>query len=566
MKRTLWFLGLVVVLVPRARGDESGLALVPAKTPLVLYFHGVDRTKERLLTLIKSAAPDKAADLEKKFESNLKEQMNGRELKGLAKDGPVFLVMMDLPQGEEEKKTSAAIIRVTNYSEFRDGILTDEERKTVKKEEGYETAQLAGNPIYFVNQGDYAIIAIRKDTALYFSKKHDGLDTKLVGDPGKRMLESDLAIYVNMEAVNQKFGEQIQGVKQMIAMFLQQGAGEKMDAKAVGTVKDFIDGFFQFLEDSKAFLVAADFRPEGLALHAATRVGSDSKTDSFLTGSNPAALADIGKFPKGQIMYCGAQFGAGIAKAYEKLIGQVAGDEAKSALTAAGPQGMYMNLSSLTEGIQVWQYEQPSKAVEANIKIFEAAGGGANFQSAPVKGKPQLKRDAESYRDFKFTSVHIDWDFEKMAEQPGAKNMVPVMKKLMGEGLNVWFGTDGKSYIQLTAPTWDAAKKELDAYLDGKEPASGDSEFNAARAQLPAETTFLSVFDGPQYVAMLLDVVGPNLPMPLPPMKAEKGKSYAGVAVTLKPQHGTLDLWLPVSLFKELRKMAEPIMERGEGM
>jgi len=565
MKRTWWFLGLVVVLVPHARGDESGLAVVPAKAPVVLYCHGVERTQERLLALIKNAWPEKAADAKAHLEAGLKEKMEGRELKGLAKDGPAFLVLMELPQGGEEKPTVAAIVRVTNYSEFREGILTEEERKTVKKEDGYETAQCSGNQTYFVNQGDYAIITIRKDTADYFGKKHDGLDTKLVGDLGKRLLDSDLALYVNMEAVNQKFGEQIQAGKQMIPMFLQ-SAGDKIDAKTIETAKDFVDGIFQLVEDEKALLVAADFRPEGLAFQIAARVGSDSKTDGFLKGSNPAALADIGKFPRGQIMYCGAQLGTGLAKAYEKLIGQVAGDEAKSALTAAGPQGMYMDLGSFTQGIQVWQYEQPAKAVEASIKIFEATAGGSKFQSAPIKGKPELKRDAESYRDFKFTSVHMDWDFEKMAEQPGGKNMVPVMKKLLGEGLNVWFGTDGKSYIQLSASTWDAAKKALDDYLDGKEPVSGDAEFNATRAQLPAETTMLSVFDGPQYVSMLLDVVGPNLPMPIPPMKAEKGKSYVGVAVTLKPEHGTLDIWLPVSLFKEIRKMAEPLMERSEGM
>jgi hypothetical protein len=564
MKRTWWILGLVVVLVPRARGDESGLAVVPAKAPVVLYGHGVQRVQERLLALIKNAVPDRAEMAKAQMESSLKDVMKGRELKGLAKDGPVFLLMMELPQSGDEKPASAAIVRVTSFSDFRDGILTEEERKSVKKEEGFESAQFAGNPIYFVNQGDYAIVTIRKDTAEFFGKKHDGLDTKLVGDMGKRLLDSDLALYVNMESINEKFGEQIQGVKQMIPMFLQQ-AGDKVDAKSAQTIKDVVDAIFQFQEDGKAFLVAADFRPEGLAVQFATRVGSDSKTDGFLKGSNPAALGDVGKFPKGQLMYCSVQLGSGLAHAYQKLIGEAAGDEAKSALTAAGPQGMSMGLGSLTQGVQVWQYQRPDKAVEANVKIFEAAAGGANFQSAPIKGKPELKRDAESYRDFKFTSVHMDWDFEKMAEQPGGKNMVPIMKKLLGEGLNVWFGTDGKSYIQVSAPTWDAAKKQLDEYLDGKDPVSGDPEFSATRAQLPAETTLLGLIDGLPYISMLLDLAGPMLPMSLPPLKAEKGKGYIGVAVTLKPEHGTLDVWLPATFFKEIHKVAESLKERGEG-
>jgi hypothetical protein len=565
MKRTLWFLGLVVVLVPRARGDESSLAVVPAKSPVVLYCHGIDRTKERLVNLIKNAAPELAAMIEAQMESGLKQAMKERELKGLAKDGPIFLAMTELPEGEENP-TGAAIVRVTNYAEFRDGLLTEEERKGLKKDPaGFEVTKCGDTDIYFVSRGDYAIVTSRKDTAEYFTKQHEGLDAKISPDLGKRLLDSDVALYVDMVSINKKYGERMQGHAQEIVQAMQsmqsmQGGGP-MDKNSAETMQSMINGFVQFLSDSKSFVFAAEFRAEGLALHNSVRVSQDSSTNSILKESKNGTLADVGKLPKGKMVYGGVQFGPELAKLFSKVVSMATGGKADISETLAGAdlRAMYMDYSMPMEEIQVWQSQDPAKAVEFTLKLYEALEAGSKLHNAPIKGKPEIKRDAESDRGFKFNSMHIEWDFEKMGQQPGAQMMLPTMKKMLGTSLNTWFGTDGKSYVQITAKDWDSAKKHLEEYLDGKNPVADEAAFTSTRSQLPAEVTGFNLFDSSQFIVMIAQFMGPFAEAAgakVQVVKGDTGKSFFGVAFTLKPQTGAIDLWFPISFFKEISKVA----------
>jgi hypothetical protein len=565
MKRTLWFLGLVVVLVPRARGDESSLAIVPAKAPVVIYCHGIARTKDRLVNLIKNAAPELAPMIEAQMESGLKQAMKDRELKGLAKDGPIFLAMTELPEGGEEKPAGAAIVRVTNFAEFRDGLLTEEERKGVKKDPaGFEVARCGETDIYFVNQGDYAIVTSRKDTAEDFTKKREGLDARIAPDVGKRLLDSDVALYVDMVAINKKYGEQMQGAREKVVEGMQslqnmQGGGP-IDKKSAETMQEVVNGFFQFVSDSKSFLMAAEFRPEGLAWHSSMRVSEDSSTNNILKESKIGALADVGKLPKGKTIYGGVQFSTELAKLFAKAVGMATGGKTDIAgtLADAGLQAIYMHYSMPMEQLQVWQCQNPAKAVDFTLKLYESLEAGAKLQ-APIKGKPQIQRDAESHRDFKFNSVHMEWDFDKMAQQPGAQMMLPMMKKMLGTGLDTWFGTDGKIYVQITAKDWDSAKKQLDQYLDGKNPVGDEAAFNSARSQLPAEVTGFNAFDSAQFMVMLAQFLGPFADVAsakVQVIKEDKGKSFFGAAFTLKPQTGAIDVWFPVSFFKEISKVA----------
>src|SRR5262249_7335120 len=160
--------------------------------------------------------------------------------------------------------------------------------------------------------------------------------------------------------------------------------------------------------------------------------------------------------------------------------------------------------------------------------------------------------------NFKFHSVQLKWDFEKLAERTpqGGKEMAEAMKKMMGEGSNIWFGTDGKTYVQVTAKDWKTAQAHLDAYLNGTNAVGGEKAFQEALKQLPAQTSMVSLMDGPQYLQVMAEFMGPfaeanGLPFKIPPMKAEKGKSFFGFALTLRPENGSADIWVPVTAISE---------------
>ena len=292
MIRTRWWHSGVLALVLMLGGQvtaapapapESPLAIVPADAPVVVQLRGIDGTKKRLLDMVKNAVPNLAPKLLPQLEDRLKEALLGRQLKGLAPDGPDFLVVTDLPPYDKDKQPLVAVLlKVTKYQDFLDGLLTGDERKALKKDAaGYEEGTLGGSTAYFINRADFAIVTPSKDVATQLARKQPGLDTKLSKDVATKLLDADVAAYVDMEVVNKPtvYGGQIKELRRLFEFFLDQAMnqqGGQIDKGTLDTVKRFYGGLFQFLEDSRTSVFALSFRPEGAALSFQSQVGADT--------------------------------------------------------------------------------------------------------------------------------------------------------------------------------------------------------------------------------------------------------------------------------------------------
>jgi hypothetical protein len=583
MLRKRWFgigtvaTSLLLMTPAPARSQDSALAQVPADAPIVLHVRGYERTKERLIGMIKKAVPDLAAGVQDRIEDILKEGLKDRQVKALPKDGSIFLVFTEFPKLNQGIPKMAVILAVTNYVDFRDAILTTDEKKNLKADKaGYEVANIENEDIYFIDRKTFAVVTPDKEVAAQFTKKYAGLDGKLAKPTAQKLLESDLAAYVDMTAFNKEFGDQIKAFRPLIKLFMAQGAAQ-LDKTQAEMIEAMFNGFFQFLDDSRGFLAAGEFRPEGLALHFQAQVGADTKINSFLKTSKPSSLDDLGKLPAGQMGYWAMKGGAEISKALGPYLMGMMGDsegkdnkalqEALDLIADAGPDTMLGNYNLPVEGIFVFTYKDPAKAVEGSFKLFQAMSSGTSFGNMALKEKPTLTRDAQSHRGFKLHSVSLKWDFEKFAEKApqGGKEIAEAMKSLMGEGSNQWFGTDGKVFITVTAKDWTAAKKHLDEFLDGKSTVGAEKSYLEARKNLPAQATMLVLIDMPMYIQAMSRIMGPlfksqGLPIEIPILKATKGKSYFGMALALQPEIGNVDLWIPGTVAAEVKKMVEQVM------
>jgi hypothetical protein len=560
----------------------AALAEVPANAPIVFHVRGVERTKDRLLAMIQNAVPDLAPMVKTKVDEAMKEGLEGRQLKGLPKDGSVFVVFPEMPKAGQEMPSMAIIVRVTDYKTFRDGILTEEERKALKVDKaGYDHATVERQDVFFVDRKDYAVVTPQKEVAAQFTKKQPGLDGQLAKETAATLMESDVAAYVDMGAVNKEYGDQIQAFKPLLEFGLQQ-AGGQLDKNSLDVVKAIFNGIFQFVEDSRGFLLAAEFRPEGLALHTQARIGADTKIDSYLKKSKPAAFTELSKLPAGRMGYWGVHIGPELAEAFQPFLTGMFADaegkenkgikEAMEMIQQAGPEGAVGEFNLPPQGLQVSHYKDPAKAAEGSVKMFQQMKEGATFRSGILKGKPEVKVNAENHRGFKLTYVSFTYDFDKMAEKApqGGKELAEVMKTMLGEGVKAWSGTDGKVFVQITAKDWDTAKRSLDEFLDGKNAIGTQKAFAEALKQLPGQTTMLGLMDVPQYVQVFSEFMGPilkgqGLPVNIPPLKAAKGKSYSGMAMTLRPQLGSVVFWIPVTTVSDVRKMIEPVL-KGAGI
>jgi hypothetical protein len=587
MTRSRWLAGAAFVLAligaAPVAAEESPLAQVPDQAPIVLHIHGFRRTKDRLLTMVENALPDMAAQVRAQVDEGLKKSLKGREFKGLPPDGAIFVVFVELPRPGEEVPMAAILARVTSYAEFRDGILKEEERKTLKAEGGYEVATTENDKqIYFVDRKGWVVVSPRKEVAEQLAKvPQRSLETKLSKAESQKLVDADVTLYVDMEAINKAYGPQIKQGRFILEKMLEQGGSQPGGDAMKGMMqlmKGMYGAVFDAVEDGRSALFAVEFRPDGLALHGGVTVTADSKTGGLLKTFKPAAPQTLASLPVGLMIYSDLQLTPALSKLFQQLgAGVVEGDsgtseevkEGLAELADAKPRSMASAIGMPTSGLQVWDYEDPAKAVAGQLKLFKALKAGTGYQYAPLKEKPEVKANDREYRGFKLHHVRMVWDLEKMTETlPGAgKGMEEAIKKLVGEGLNVWFGTDGKAYVQASGKDWPTVKRYLDTYLDGKDTLGKQPPYLDTHKHLPAQATMVVLMDMPQYTHAIMEymrdlmaaMAGKELPKAVAAPKTKP--SYFGMTVTLEPGRGSFDVWVPGAGVDEIRKAVESMKE-----
>ncbi len=567
-----------VVWSAPAPAERSGLEQVPATAPLVVHLRGVQGTRDRFVAMMEKALPDVLKKFQTEMDDLLKEGRGGRKIRGLVKDGPHFFVLTELPKpgAAGDQPPFAILVAVSDYKEFRDNILTEKERDSIKdKGDGIQsvTIENESSPTYFLDRKGYAVVTPNEEVAKSFTKKQAGLNTKMSKEQAAKLLSADLGLYVNMESVNKEYGEQIKEAKNGLDQLLGplSAAGDESQKKAIELVKKAIGPIFRTVEDMHAGLVTVEFRPGGLALHLQSEMKENSTTANLLQDSRPVALKELERLPRDRAFYIGMKTSAAL---YENLGGLMfnmasgATKETSAPLAELGKTGPGIVLGGLSlpmAGLTVYHFDDPAKAVTTILKMYR----DMDPKTAKFKEKPKVKADAEKYGDFQLHSVQTVPDFDKMAEplaqqgEEAKKQYIESMKRVLGEKTTAWIGTDGKTVVQVIAADWPAARKLLDQYTKGTATVGEVQGFRDARKEMPARTSLLSLIDAVHMFGVILEGIKPMLAgagVPVPPgwpnVPAKGTPAFVGLSVTLQPGRGGLDLFITAAAAQEFYKAA----------
>jgi hypothetical protein len=554
---------------------ESALAVVPAGSPIVIQVRGFHRTLDRLKTLLSNALPEQAPKLKAQLDELIKQALENRQLMGLAPEAPIFVVFTSLPDPGDTIPPVAVVARVLDYTLFRDRLLTEDERKTLKKEAGYETVTPPGEQtIYFVRSREHTVLTPRKDVADLFLGRPASLTLRQ--EQATRLLNGDVGVYVDLDAVTRKYGDQIKASRDMLTAMFKSAPGGARPSALSDFMKQTIEAEFQVALDSRSLVQSLDFQPEGLAMHLTAEFAPDSPTDRIVKRFTRSSFKELDKLPSGTLGYAAAATTPELVKMFGAWLHGLMGPgtenrtfkEAMEQLAAAGPRWWLASYDGPGHGLQVWHYEHPEKVAPAQLKMFEAA-------SFMIKGKPQVRRNAETYRGFTLHHVHLTWDFDQIVTgflpedavltEKEKKEFRDQMKRQLGEGLNSWFGTDGKVCITVTGDDWNDARRQIARYLDGKDTLEQQAAYRDIRKHLPEEATGFYLMDASHYDQLRALFAGP-LAARDRAVKAGKtapphtGKpSYLSMAIGLQARRGDFDLWLPgpaVQVFYEMFQAA----------
>lgn len=564
--------------VPAAR---TGLEQVPATAPLVIHLRGVQGARGRFVAMMQKALPDVLKKILPRIDDFIANgpdnMLKGRKLRGLAKNGPIFLAFTELPKPHEDGEAKIAIIlAVNNYKEFRDGLLTQDQRIT-DEGNGIEAANFDSSPVYFVDRKGYAVVSPYKEVAKAFTKKFPGLHTKLSKEQTAKLLSGDLGLYVNMDTINNLYGEQIKEAKDAIENQLAPLAAvaEESQKKLLQSYLDTIGPTFQLIEDLHALAVTIELRPGGLAVYIQGEMRENTRTANLLRDSRPAAFPQLERLPGGRAMYFGMKASSGLYKYLGGLMSGLSTGDSKVAaalmqeLAKAGPDISLMGASFPLAGLSVYHYDNPTKAVATTLQTYRIM----DPKAALLKEKPVVKANAEKYGGFQLHSVQLTYDFDKMAEAApqlqkdadARKMYVGALKGLIGEKMTTWFGTDGKTVVQILAPDWTTARKMLDQYSKGTGTAGEMQALRDVRKEMPTRTSVLALIDAVNLFGVVFKVIKPlvpagQLPGNLPDLSAKKTASFVGVSLTLQPNRGSFDLFITAAAAREFYKTIKPLL------
>jgi hypothetical protein len=566
----------------------------PAKAPVVVQLNGFGAAGQRLAALLKAALPDDAEAVTKQVTGGLDHLLADRKLTAVPKDGRVFVVVNDITGLFGDTPSLSVLVPVTAAKEFRETFLTADERKTYEAgKNGIDEVKLsvAGEEraVYVVDLKEYVALTPDKATAEVYANKYTRATTAAMApELARSFVAADVSLYVNLDVINDKHGDQIRQFKGLIDFALGQaqmgGALPGVNKKQLDAAKTMIKGAFQAVEDARGLVLAAEFRPEGLNLRLQAQFAEDTNSLKLFKGETPGPLAALAKLPAGLGVYSGSAFGKKFSESLRGLNpefapadddakGNEAVERAQKDLLAAGLKDDVSAAGVPDVSLTVSTYADPKRAVAALVGCYEAMAAGGRVQSVVLKAAPKVAAAARKHQGYAFTEVRLAFDFEATVKDlPDAlkENALAQIKNTVGEKMTVWVGTDGKSVVQLAAKDWDAAAAALDRFLDGKDPLGDTAGFKLTRKNLPADASLLVLLETGQTLTTLMDALRgmegaiPDFPKvgKIKPLKGEP--TYVGAAVTLKGDTATANLFLPAPAIAVGRKMLDNLFRNVE--
>ena len=567
----------------------------PAKAQIVVHVHGHQRTKDRLLKTLEALPPAEGGKARRAIEDGIKKVLEGRDLSAVPGDGRWFVAVHDLTTFGDEQPAVAVLVPVTDFDKFKKTALTADERKTVERAgDGVEAFKSAPGgdevTLYLAQVKGYAVVTPNKETAEGYAGKYTPAQSGSMGaELGSSFLNADVAVFVNMDVINDQFGDKIRQFKELIDFALGAGGGggfPGLGKKQMEVVKTVFQGALQAVEDGKGVVLAAEFRPDGAGLRFQAQFAAESQSASMLKAEVPGPLTELGKLPKGLGAYVGSKFGSKFAALWGKLNQEfgAADDDDETAgrleklqaeVQAAGPGTTYSASTAPDTGLTITGYKDARKAAAALTGLYQAMPAGARVSSVVLKEKPVVKPAAQSHKGFTLAEVRVNFDFEATVEsfpEPVREATLAQLKKLAAAKTGFWLGTDGKVVVQVVGKDWAAARALLDRYLSGSDGVAGDAGFQAARKNLPADASAVYLVETGELLTTLAEqakTAMAAMPGGGPPgfgaLKKPDGElTYLGFAVTLKGQVATAEVFVPSGAITAAARTLAPVFRSVE--
>jgi hypothetical protein len=561
-------LGLLLSSITSVQADEALLAALPGGAPVVVQVKGFHRVQDRL-----KATLTHGGDETKKWVETLQSAMGplkGRTVTGLAGEGRLFIVLIDLPSPDSDANPQVGLFaQVKDYAAFRDGLLTETERKSITRQGDVERVTVEEEEFYFGRRGDFVVVTPDKSVAENYAAGQGklGLGKELTADVRRRLLDHDVCLYVNLGHVNKVYEQQIAMIRGMMDMGLGQVSELGGLPKSFGSYfKQVFEAMVQGFIDSRVLLVLLDFEPTGIKAALHIGFGDKSVTSTALSRlARTHELNQLAKMPVGQHSYQSVDYGDFWSVMGPMSLGITMSDDAEvakkqkealEAFMAAGPGPMLYGMRQLDDAVYTWDFVAPAQANEALWKLYTSLKPGEHYAMMLKITKVDAQAEPVTHRGHQFRHLALEWEAADLPDEIAGQ-----FKSIYGTGYKAWMGVVGAQWVMVTSKDWETAKATIDRLLDGKEHIGTLPSFASLRGRLPAKASLYATGDL-GYLLSLGFMAGSGLGSgSIIPSKRSKQESWFGLAVELNPGFIHVEVWLPAKALNDTIKAIQSSLE-----
>lgn len=539
---SVWLLAATLGQAPAADGS---LDVVPAEADVVIRVRGVEPARDDLLAMIKAMSPALAEQAGPALEQGVAQFRGhaGEQGSKLPFLGLVRAVKPDNPGAPP----FAILVKSSSYEGVLKGAAGGKAPELKHEEGGVDSFAGQDGQTWYAAKGP-GVVAFGPDKVLISAIAKPGSKTlgkTLSPALQARLFSGDLGLYVNVAALSARYGEEIAQAKQgLMAALDQAGQQGGPGASMMDMAKSMYSGLFDSITEADAFALSLDFAAEGATIDGALTVKPDSKTAKAIAGARSGDASAIGKLPADSGYFVYLNLDAKTFESFQKLgLGMVSpggkpSPELEAALAKQREQGRIEATTAMTIGkgmkvFSLYNVSDPKALLATNEATMKAFKGGDSPLN--VYKDVAITRDAENHGGFKFCRVDMTIDPEKLAKlSAGNPAQAEQMKAMFGgDKITSWYGVNDKQMLQITAPSWDDAKAQIDALAKGEGTLGASPGFAAARAKMPKDVNMLMFLSAQGIIRQVAAQFGaPNAP-DLP-----KDPALIGASLTTTPGTG----------------------------
>ncbi|WP_406693873.1 hypothetical protein V5E97_22820 [Singulisphaera sp. Ch08] len=535
---------IVAATLGQTPAETALLKAVPGDVDLVIRSRGLAPTSTDLTAMLKAMSPQLGAmaepalgDLLAKFKTQFGE--------GAIKTAWVGLVRAVAP-GPDGVIPFAVMVIQDDYRGVLKSLASGKD-VVLKAEDGgfdsFDSPHSRGTWYAVKGPGFVAFGPDKEFIAAIAKPGEKSLEQALTPALAKQFLAGDVGLYLNVSKISDRYADQIDQARQQFMGALDQAGQQGQNGASMESVKVIYGRLFDSIKDADALTFNLDFAAEGFQLAGELDMKAGAGPANAIATSG-AGTADLSKLATDAAFYVYMNMNAKEVARLQSLSlsmvspGAKASPELAKAMELFHGQGRIETLGTASFGhgmraFNVVNVSDPKGYIAANAAMLQAMKNA----DSPLNFYKDVKVDAdvETHEGMKFTHVVATIDSDKLGagNQAGAAS---VKAMFGGDTFSYWIGTDGKRVFQVTTPTWDEAKAQIDFYLKGNSGIGTVPSYQAVRSALPEQASLLMIMNAQGIVRMLASQFGAALNKPELKVPADLPKEPALFGISLTPR------------------------------